>query len=101
MRFVLINLAGYAEAEGILPQFAVGEPQVLTWRGRSFVVDGAGESQGETAIAFRERWGHALGHFDALSINGPPVVWSSPTALGQRAAAAVDRPPMRRRGESA
>jgi hypothetical protein len=99
VKFVLINLSGHTEAEGDLPEFAVGSPQVLTWRGRAFVADHTPAH--DVRAVFVERWGHALGHFEALPINGPPVVWSSPTALGQRAAAAVDRPPMRRRGEPA
>lgn len=97
MKFVLSNIAGHVEAEGILPEFAVGVPSVLVWRGRSFVRDGMRGGRAH----FAEHFGAAIGYFDATPIRTEPSVWTTPTELGKIAAAEpapAERPRRRPRG---
>lgn len=91
MKFVLVALSGKPVAEGILADAFAGRPLVLTWRGETFVhfhrlEDPNRRFEDDEVLVFAECLGQALEYFQATPIRTEPTTWSSPTALGQRAA---------------
>lgn len=84
MRFGLVSPRGKVLATGEIPDAFAGEPQVLVWRGLTYLREPEYPTVVQEMPLYREVLGQALEYYGAQPVAEAAQLWTTPTAISHR-----------------